>query len=195
MFGVVYGGFIVQGLALGTLFALYARDRWGRLWQGRVWDLPRAVLGTRPQQAASVAAAVLAVLPAGAHLLWACGSTRGLNADRIADRTSDFYVVEAQSAGYLVLAVAAALTLAFRRGRALPVKVPLAAAWVAGAAAACWAGWQATASLVVAESAAERPTALMNLTYAGGMIVGVLVAGLVVRFLVAHPAAANRRTV
>ncbi|MEV5319054.1 hypothetical protein AB0K92_15600 [Streptomyces sp. NPDC052687] len=192
VFVVVYGGFLVQGLALGTLFALYARDRWGRLWRGRLWDLPRAVLGTAAQKTVAVAAAVLAVPPLAAHLLWACGATTGLNADRIADRTSDFHIVEAQSAVFLAVAVAAGLMLAFRRGRALPVRVPLALAWTGSAAAACWAGWQAVASLVVTESAAERPTALMNLTYACGMIVGFLVAGLAARLLVAR--AAGRRT-
>jgi len=192
VFVVVYGGFIVQGLALGTLFALYARDRWGRLWRGRVCDLPCALLGTAAQKTVAVAAAVLALPPLTAHLLWACGATTGLNADRIADRTSDFHVVEAQSAVFLAVAVAAGLMLAFRRGRALPVKVPLALAWTASAAAACWAGWQAVASLAVTEGAAERPTPLMNLTYACGMIVGFLVAGLAVRLLVAR--AAGRRT-
>ena len=55
VFAVVYTGFIVQGLALGALFVLYARDRWGRLWRGRMWDLP-----ARPetgQRALAVAAA------------------------------------------------------------------------------------------------------------------------------------------
>ena len=194
VFGVVYGGFIVQGLALGTLFALYARDRWGRLWRGRVWDQSRAVLGTTAQRTAALAAAVLALPPLTAHLLWACGSTFGLNDDLIADRTSDFHVVEAQSALFVAVAVTAGLMLAFRRGRALPVSVPLTLAWTASAAVACWSGWQAVASLVVTESAAERPTPLMNLTYAGGMIVGILVAGLAVRFLVARSAATGRPT-
>ena len=194
VFGVVYGGFIVQGLALGALFALYARDRWGGLWQGRVWELPRAVLGTAAQKTAAVAAAVLALPPLTAHLLWACGGTFGLNDDLIADRTSDFHVVEAQSAVFVTVTAAAGLMLAFRRGRALPVAVPLTLAWIASAAVACWSGWQAVASLVVTESAAERPTPLMNLTYAGGMIVGILVAGLAVRFLVTRTAAAGRPT-
>ncbi|MFI9823642.1 hypothetical protein ACIHFC_24725 [Streptomyces sp. NPDC052013] len=186
VFGVVYGGFMVQGLALGALFALYARDRWGRLWQGRLWDLPRAGFGTPAQKTVAVAAAVLAVLPLTAHLLWACGATTGLNDDLIADRSSDFHVVEAQTAVFLAGAAAAGLMLAFRRGRALPVKMPLALAWITSAAIACWAGWQSVASLVVTEDPAERPTALMHLTYAGQMIVGFLVAGLAVRFLIAR---------
>ncbi|MFJ5778446.1 hypothetical protein [Streptomyces sp. NPDC093094] len=192
VFGVVYGGFIVQGLALGALFALYARDRWGDLWQGRLWDLPGAVVGGTGRRTAAVTAAVLALPPLTVHLLWACGGTAGLGEDRTAGRTGDFQVVEAQSAVFLAVAAAAGLMLAFRRGRALPVGVPLALAWTASAAA-CWALWQAVASLVITEDAAERPTWQMDLTYAGGMTVGTLVAGLVVRFLVAR-SASNRRT-
>ncbi|AIR97687.1 hypothetical protein [Streptomyces glaucescens] len=194
VFAVVYGGFIVQGLALGTLFALYARDRWGHLWQGRVWDQSRAVLGTGAQRTAAVTAAVLAVPPLTAHLLWACGGTVGLDDDLVAGRAGGFHVVEAQSALFVAVAVAAALTLAFRRGPALPVAVPLTLAWISSAAVACWSGWQAVASLVAAGSAAGRPTPLMNVTYAGGMIVGILVAGLAVRFLVARAAATGRPT-
>ncbi|MFD0606575.1 hypothetical protein [Streptomyces aureus] len=41
VFGVVYTGFILQGLTLGALFALYARDRWGHTWHGPVRELPR----------------------------------------------------------------------------------------------------------------------------------------------------------
>ncbi|MCT7355403.1 hypothetical protein N4P33_25065 [Streptomyces sp. 15-116A] len=186
VFCVVYGGFLVQGLALGALFALYARDRWGRLWQGRLGDLPCARFGTPAQRTAAVAAAVVALLPLTAHLLWACGATTGLNADLIADRTSDFHVVEAQSAVFVAGAAAAGLMLGFRRGRAVPVRVPLALAWITSAAVACWAGWQSVASLVVTEDASERPTALMQLTYAGQTVVGLLVAGLAVRFLVAR---------
>ncbi|MGC0332811.1 hypothetical protein RKD23_005801 [Streptomyces sp. SAI-170] len=191
VFGVVYTGFIVQGLALGTLFVLYARDRWGHLWQGRVWDLPRALTGTG-QRVVAALAAVLALLPLTAHLLWASGSTTGLNAGRIADRTSDFYVLQVQDAAFLAVAVAGGLLLAFRRGRALPVKVPLALASVGSAATACWALWLSVASLLSLDDADHRPTTLMVLTYAGGMIVGILVAGLVVRFLVVRSAAANR---
>lgn len=186
VFGLVYGGFIVQGLALGTLFARYARDRWGRLWQGILWDLPRARFGTPAQRTVAVVAAVLALPPLTAHLLWACGVTAGLDEAPVADRTGGFRLLQAQSAVFLAVAAAAGLMLAFRRSPALPVKVPLALAWISSAATACWAGWTTVASLVVTGDASQRPTALMNLTYACDMIVGFLAAGLAVRFLVAR---------
>ncbi|MET9735784.1 hypothetical protein ABZZ79_35720 [Streptomyces sp. NPDC006458] len=192
VFGVVYGGFIVQGLALGALFALYARGRWGHLWRGRVWDLPRAV-GTADRVLATVAA-VVALLPLTAHAVWASGGTTALAQGRIADRTADFYVLQVQSAVLLAVAVTGGLLLAFRRGRALPVGVPLVLAWVGSAATACWAAWLAVASLLSLGDAAHRPTTGTVLAYAGEMITGVLVAGLVTSFLTARSAAANRRT-
>ncbi|MFF2849216.1 hypothetical protein ACFVT5_23240 [Streptomyces sp. NPDC058001] len=183
VFGVVYTGFIVQGLALGTLFMLYARDRWGRLWQGRIHELPvgRVVAA---QRATAVAAAVLALLPATMHVLWASGATAGLPAARIADRTSDFHVLETTDALFLAAAVAGGWLLAFRQGpRALPVKVPLALAWAGSGATACWGGWLAIATLPGLDDIARRPTELMNLTYSVQMIVGILVASVGTYFL------------
>ncbi|MBT2417755.1 hypothetical protein J7F01_13955 [Streptomyces sp. ISL-22] len=190
VFGVVYTGFIVQGLALGALFALYARDRWGGLWAGRVWELPVGVIGPA-QQAVAVAAAVLALLPLSVHLLWACGGTVGLDETQAADRTSGFYTMEALSVVFLAMAVSGGLLLAFRHGRALPVRVPLALAWVGSAATACWAGWLSVAPLT---DVADGPAPLMNLAYAGQMIVGILVASLGVHFLAERSASRKRRT-
>ncbi|MCL8015941.1 hypothetical protein [Streptomyces sp. AS02] len=190
VFGVVYSGFIVQGLALGALFVLYARDRWGRLWEGRVWELPVGVIGAA-QRAVAVAAAVLALLPLTAHLVWACGGTVGLDESQAADRTSGFHVMEALSAVFLALAVTGGLLLAFRRGRALPVRLPLALAWVGSAALVCWAGWLSLAPLT---DVGGGTTPLMNLAYAGQMMVGILVACLGVHFLAERSASRKRRT-
>ncbi|MBC2901787.1 hypothetical protein [Streptomyces cupreus] len=192
VFGVVYGGFIVQGLALGTLFALYARDRWGHLWRGRVWELPRASVGA-VQRAGALAAAVVALFPLTLHLLWAFGATTGLNEGRIADRTTDFHVLQALDALFLLAAVTGALLLAFRRAPVLPVPVPLALAWVGSGAAACWGAWLSMASLIATDDSADHPTPLMNLTYAGQMITGILVAAVAARFLAERSAVLPRR--
>lgn len=182
VFGVVYSGFIVQGIALGALFALYARDRWGHLWRGPVWELPVGAIGAA-QQFTAVAAGVLALFPLTLHLLWACGATAGLSEGRVAERTSDFHVLEAMDAVFLLVAVTGGCMLAFRRGRALPVKVPLALAWVGSGAVACWGGWLSLASLGGPDDIADRATPLMGLTYAGQMIVGILVATVGAYFL------------
>ncbi|WP_231626631.1 hypothetical protein [Streptomyces apocyni] len=191
VFGVVYGGFILQGLTLGTLFVLYARDRWAHLWRGRVGDLPTSA--SQPaRRTAAVTAAVLALIPAALNLMWAFGSTAGLNEGRIADRTSDFSVTQAEYALFALCAAAGALMLAFRIGRALPLHVPLALAWVGSGATACWGGWLVLGSLVAGDDVVNRPTQVMNLSYAVQMIVGTLVVALVASFL-AERAAAKRR--
>ncbi|MER5298233.1 hypothetical protein ABT039_02085 [Streptomyces lasiicapitis] len=193
VFGVVYGGFILQGLSLGLLFVLYARDRWGHVWRGRVWDLPRAAAGGRAMRTGAVAAAVLALFPAGLKLLWAAGSTVGLNETRVAERTSDFYVLSALEVGYLAAAVAGALALAFRRPPALPVKVALGLAWAGSGAVGCWGAWMFATSFAGSADVADRPTTVMLLAYAVQMIIGTLVAGTGVRFLKERAAEAPRR--
>ncbi|MGW6153843.1 hypothetical protein ACWFRM_11995 [Streptomyces sp. NPDC055144] len=190
VFGVVYTGFILQGLALGTLFALYARDRWGHTWRGPVRELPRPPADAA-RRTLAVAAAVLALFPLTLHLLWAYGATTGLNSARIADRSSHFYVLEATDVAFLAAAVLGAAALAFRRGGGLPVKLPLALAWLGSGASACWGGWLALASLAGVDDITRRPTPVMNLTYAVQMIVGILVVAVGVRFLAGR---AERRT-
>ncbi|MDT0389774.1 hypothetical protein [Streptomyces dubilierae] len=193
VFAVVYTGFVLQGLALGGLFALYARDRWGRLWRGRVGELPVGTPGPA-QRALAVAAALAALPPLTLHALWACGGTAGLGAGRAAERTGDFHVLEAVFVCFLAAAVAGALSLAFRRGRTLPVSVPLGLAWVGSGAAACWGGWLSLASLGGVAEVADRPTPLMSLAHAGQMLAGLLVAALGARFLAARAATTARRT-
>ncbi|MGV9883161.1 hypothetical protein [Streptomyces sp. NPDC003006] len=181
VFGVVYSGFILQGIALGSLFVLYARDRWGHLWRGRIRDLPR---GRRSQRAGAVAVALLALVPLTLHLLWATGSTTGLSAAQARERTTDFYFLECLDAVYLVAAVAGALLLCLRRAPALPLKVPLALTWIGSGAVGCWGGWLLLASLAgPVDDLSRQPTGLMPLAYSVQMIIGILVAALGVRFL------------
>ncbi|MYQ80190.1 MULTISPECIES: hypothetical protein [unclassified Streptomyces] len=189
VFGVVYGGFILQGLSLGALFVLYARDRWGHLWRGTLGALPASP--TAPAlRAAAVAASLLALAPGTAHLLWAAGSTAGLTPDRVAGRDSGFHVLEAVYVLWIAVAVAGVLLLAFRRS-ALPLRVPLALAWGGSGATACWGGWLCLAALGSAGEGAETATPGMVLTYAVQMLVGTLVVTLGAYFL-AERAAGTR---
>ncbi|MEU7055511.1 hypothetical protein [Streptomyces sp. NPDC046197] len=192
VFGVVYTGFIVQGLTLGTLTLLYARDRWGHLWRGRVRELPAGLIGAA-QRLFAAAVCLLALLPLTLHLLWICGSTAGLAAGRAAERTSDFYVLEATDICFLLAAVCGAWLLAFRRGRPLPVKVPLALAWVGSGVLTCWGAWLSLASLTGVDDLADRPTQLMNVLYADQMIIGVLVAALLAHFFAERSAGASKQ--
>ncbi|WP_176710123.1 hypothetical protein [Streptomyces sp. Wb2n-11] len=174
VFDVVYTGFIVQGLALGTLFALYARERWGRLWQGTVRDLPDSAAGPR-LRAAGVIASVLAALAGVPHLMWAAGSATGLSEARADGRTPDFYLLEGTYVLFAAVTAAAVLALALRRGRSLALRTALALAWTGSGALGCWGGWLLVASALPVTDGAEQATALMLLTYAGQMIAGLLV--------------------
>ncbi|WP_233522021.1 hypothetical protein [Streptomyces triticagri] len=190
VFAVVYPGFIVQALALGGLFVLYARDRWGHLWQGRLHGLPRTA--TAPaQRITACVVAVLALLPAAVHLSWAAGSRAGLNASRAEDYTRDSAVLDLVYVGFTVTAVAGVLLLAFPRGRALPVKLPLALAWVGSGALACWGGWMLMTSLTTVDDLTKQPTPALQLTYAVQMIVGILVATFGAYFFAERAAAAR----
>lgn len=188
VFGVVYGGFIVQGLAIGALFALYARERWGRLWQGLLRDLPESP--TSPAlRATAVAAASASLLPGVTHLLWVTGSTAGLNSGRAADRTSDFYVMETVSLLFVVVTAAGVLLLAFRRTGRIPLRLPLVLAWAGSAQMTCWGGWLSVAALMGAGEAADRPTAATTVTYAVQMPAGALVVTLGAYFFAERAAA------
>ncbi|MFG3393507.1 hypothetical protein [Streptomyces parvus] len=188
VFGVVYGGFIVQGLALGSLFALYARERWGDLWRGRLRDLPESP--TAPAlRATAVAAASAALVPGVTHLVWATGSTAGLEPARAADRTSDFYVLEAVSLLFAVVTAVGVLLLAFRRTGGLSLRLPLVLAWCGSAQTACWGGWMSLAGLTGAGEAADRPTAATMVTYAVQMLAGALVVTLGAYFFAERAAA------
>ncbi|MER7476728.1 hypothetical protein ABTX60_03555 [Streptomyces sp. NPDC126510] len=193
VFALVYTGFIAQGLALGGLFVLYARGRWGHLWRGRVWDLPVGAVGPA-HRALAVAAAVLALLPLTLHTLWAAGVSGGLGEGRVTDRGGEFRVLEALFVVFLLAAVSGAVLLSFRRGRALPASVPLGLAWVGSAAVACWGGWLSLASVAGTADLADRPTPLMHLAYAGQMLVGLLVAAIGAYHFAERSAGAARRS-
>lgn len=186
VYGIVYGGFIAQGLSLGILFVWYARDRWGHVWQGRLGGLPRDTCG-RAARTASVAGALLALVPVTVHLMWAAGSTTGLPRQRIDERTGSFYALESLNAVTAAVAAAGLLLLVFAPRAAafarLPVKVPLAVAWAGSGAVGCWGAWKSFAGLIPQDDPAKQPPALMTLTYAVAMVAGFLLAYGVASFL------------
>ncbi|GGX94696.1 hypothetical protein [Streptomyces hiroshimensis] len=194
VFGVVYTGFIVQGLALGTLFVLYARERWGHLWRGSVRDLTVRPLG-RGQRAALATAGALAVLPGGVHLMWTCGVSAGLTPEIARMDRGDFAAGES---GYVLYAAAtiagAVLLLSGRalsgRGGRLPLRVPLLLAGVGSAATAAWGGWQLLATLTSLADDGRGPTATMAVAYAVQVIIGLLVLAAGARFFVQRSARA-----
>lgn len=175
VFGVVYSGFILQGLTLGALFVRYARRRWGRLWRGTVADMPT----TNAIRTTAAAGSLLALLPAVMHLLWATGATTGLSADRIDSRSTDFYLVEGVNSLFGVVAVVGTLLLVFParagvgRGAGLSPRAPLAAAWVGSGTLGCWGGFLFLVTALPADPD-QRAAGPMVLTYAVSMAAGFL---------------------
>ncbi|WP_424892676.1 hypothetical protein [Streptomyces sp. XH2] len=195
VFGVVYTGFIVQGLALGSLFVLYARDRWGHLWQGTAGDLAGAAPG-RGQRAALTAAAVLAVVPGGVHLLWTCGWSAGLSPELARGYGGAFAAGES---GYVLYAAATVVGIVLllsgaSRGSRLSLRVPLLLAGVGSAASAAWGGWQLLATLTSLADDGRGPTAAMGVTYAVQVITGLLVLAAGARFFAARSARMSAAT-
>ncbi|MFD3512372.1 hypothetical protein [Streptomyces sp. NPDC058657] len=177
VFGVVYGGFLVQGAALGALFVLYARERWGHLWQG-------AVRGLAPQsvvvRATAVVTAVLAALVAVPHAVRAAGAGAGLAVGGGENGTGvlslDERIVDGVHASFALLLAVSLLVLALRLGGGLPLRVPLAGAWAASAALGCWGGWQLFGIALMGDDG-MRPITALTLTYAVQMITGFLALG------------------
>ncbi|MFF9911180.1 hypothetical protein [Streptomyces sp. NPDC013457] len=182
VFGVVYGGFIVQGLALGSLFVLYVRERWALAWRGSLGDLPARPCGTGTRVVA-VAASLLALLPAAVHLMWAAGSTRGLSPSQIARRTDDFHVLEGIRALFVAVAVIGVLLLLFRRAGALSVRTTLGMAWIGSGGVGCWGAYMLLVTFMPDTDPIKTFTGLARLAYAGEMITGFLLAGCVAVFL------------
>ncbi|MFD7324511.1 hypothetical protein ACFV9D_26025 [Streptomyces sp. NPDC059875] len=182
VFGVVYCGFIVQGLALGTLFFLYARDRWAHVWRGTLGDLPARLHGTGARVTA-VVASLLALAPMAVHLMWGLGSTRGLSAAQISRRTGDFYVLEWMRALFVAVAVVTVLLLVFQRARSLSVRTTLGLAWVGSGGVGCWGAYMTLVTFMPDRDGAKAFTGLAQLTYAGEMITGFLLAGCLAVFL------------
>ncbi|MFI0224435.1 hypothetical protein [Streptomyces lydicus] len=165
----------MQALALGTLFVLYARERWAHLWRGRIGTLPDTP--TRSARRLTAAAvAVLSLLPATTHLLWASGSTTGLNAARAAATDLDSRLNDAGYVLFSLLTAVGALVLGYGRSRRVPLLLPLAATWIGSGALAGWGGWLTLTTLSVSAGDPKLPSPLLSLTYAVQMIVGMLVA-------------------
>ncbi|GGM21208.1 hypothetical protein GCM10011608_02350 [Micromonospora sonchi] len=139
VYGVVYGGFILQGTGLAVAFALHVRARWGAL-------LGSSVGSRRPgathhvQVMATVAVGGLTALVMAVRLYWAAGGEAGLPAALGASPTQQ--VVHASSATLALAGLLGLAVLVSRRARGLRLWGPLAAAWVGAGSMFCSAAYQ-----------------------------------------------------
>ncbi|MFE4264892.1 hypothetical protein [Streptomyces sp. NPDC056883] len=185
VFFVVYTGFIVQAIALAGLFVPYARERWGRRWQGSLGPgvPPDGVWGRLPSPTGVAAgvAAVLAAVVAATHFYWALGGTAGQNASQIAQYSSDTAVGSAVHGICALTAAAGALLLA--RGGTRQAGWPLAVAWTGSAATLCWGMWMLAAFTSGDPAPGERTTTASYVIYGGQMITALLATAVLGRFL------------
>jgi hypothetical protein len=174
VFSVVYGGFMVQAFALGTLFVTYAVERWGALWRGRVSDLtPTPTLPAL--RVAAVAAAVVSLVPLTMQVLWASGSVLALPEGMADNRGVDQLLAHVPHVLTTLAATAGVLIVAFRLGPRLPLTVPFLLVWVGSSAMACWGAWSLFATLAMA-SGGDQATPGLSAVHALHVVVGVVVA-------------------
>ncbi|KOU54964.1 hypothetical protein ADK55_13975 [Streptomyces sp. WM4235] len=182
VFNVVYLGFMVQAVSLAGLFVPYARQRWGRRWQGR--------LGERLPPSTGVvagAAAVMALAVSAVYGYWGFGGMAGQNPTQIARYSSDAGVV---SVVHAICALAAGVgSVWLARGGNRRARGPLALAWIGSSATLSWGVWLSLALLGAGSGPNERPTAATLLLYAAQMIIGLLATTVVTRFLASRRAA------
>ncbi|MFF2748839.1 hypothetical protein ACFVVA_25285 [Kitasatospora sp. NPDC058048] len=163
VFLVVYGGFAVQGLALLTAFALYARQRWAGLLRERIGDLPDSPTLT-VQRVLACVAALLAAGVAAVRSYWALGGTAGLPRDMAEARSRGVAVMDGVAAVMAVAAAAALLVLVFRIRPGRRVLGPLLVVWTAAGSLFGWGGWQLVAFGVTTTRVTELRTAVPGLT-------------------------------
>lgn len=189
VFGVVYGGFVVQAVVLGWLLLRYARQRWGHLLRDRGPWLGAAA-GPAERGVALLAAALL--VPAVAlRVLWAAGAELALPAGPAGERTLDFHLANAVFVLFLLTAVAAALLLAGaadRPWRRISRRGLLLLGWTGGAVVACWGGWTLGTDLIGGFDGERRFPLPLALSYAAQVIAGLLLLAVGARLLSRTPA-------
>lgn len=169
VWSLVYSGFTVQGLALGTLFALYVRERWGPL------------LGSRPARPVPLGPAWRAAGAAGCAGALGIGVVRAVEALGLwsadpADHGADSRIVDGCFALFALLAVAGTVRLLRGAGRTR-LWVPLAAVWSGSGTLACWGGWLLLGAFSGGgQVLGQRTDGLLNLLHATQAAAGLLLA-------------------
>ncbi|MBO8190828.1 hypothetical protein ITI46_03820 [Streptomyces oryzae] len=180
---LVYTGFSVQAIALGALFVLYVRDRWGALLRSPLYPpypgtaAPDGPGGVHHRRRGLFAAAVLVALP------WAVGQAVWMT-----EGSADSRIVDATFLLYAVLAVAAVAKLlrtgGTERGATARLWPTLAAAWSGTGVLACWGGWLLLGALSGGgRTLGQETSGTALLAYSCQALAGLLLAALGARQL------------
>ena len=132
---LITASFAGLGLGLAVAVPLYLRDRWPGAFRGRLGERPAA----RPGRAAVIAVATSTAVGLLA-LAWAAGSSVALAHPEA--RTTSWHLLTGTTAAWALAGAASLLALARRRPARLPVRVPVAVAWVATGMLAAWSAWK-----------------------------------------------------
>lgn len=126
-FVVVYGSFVVLGVALAVALLLYARDRFRPAVGGAVGQVPRGLTHAAQVPLAWLAAVIAAGL-AALRLSWVFGGTAGLRPG--AGRDAWLRLQDTVTAAQFLCAAIGLLVLVHRWGPRRRFAVPLAATWL-----------------------------------------------------------------
>ncbi|MEV0645272.1 hypothetical protein AB0I28_08400 [Phytomonospora sp. NPDC050363] len=142
VFGMVYAGFVVQGVAFLVAFLLYARGRWPGAFTGRAGEGPAGIPALRSLSVpltwcVAIGSMVVAVVQGA----WAFGYTGGLSADH-ADAMSRNGRTNGLVVAVFALLAAWGLLLNLRdRPARVPRWIVTGAAWVGSGSLFGWGMW------------------------------------------------------
>ncbi|MFH8407439.1 hypothetical protein ACH4FX_21995 [Streptomyces sp. NPDC018019] len=144
VFVLVYGAFIVEGIALLGAFTGYAHRRWGALLRRPLASVPAPGAGVRAaRRLLGVPAALLLAVIGTVDVLWGLGMPSGAGAAGLPARTAVTATSDVVQ-GLLSLAGAAGLAALLFPHRGpwcrLRTRVPLALAWLGSATVFAWGG-------------------------------------------------------
>jgi hypothetical protein len=126
-FIIVYGSFVVLGVALAVALVLYARDRFRPVVDGTVGQVPRGLTHAAQLPLAWLAAIIAAGL-AVLRLSWVLGGTAGLRPG--AGRDAWLRLQDTVTAAQFLCAAIGLLVLVHRWGPGRRFAVPLVATWL-----------------------------------------------------------------
>ncbi|GAA1550103.1 hypothetical protein GCM10009741_63170 [Kribbella lupini] len=175
VYGVVYAGFILQGIGLGAAFVLHVRARWGHIFRSQIGariatdddaHLDATALPGSSRVRATAVLVALVLMVVAVRLLWAFGGPTGLASEEPNGRSAAQRALDASTASLALAGLIGVVILVARRPEAIRAWLPLTAAWLGTGAMSCSGGYQLTLLLA--------PNTPFDTTGAGGF--GLLIA-------------------